>query len=107
MKFAETILGLPPLASLPDEKPYLPEGPRDANPAITDLLNAFDPARLDGSTPPIPASAAQIPDDVVNTFPPKMSCASLGIAPVLLPGAPSGAPPGFSARTAVHLPDDD
>jgi phospholipase C len=98
LKFAETLFGLPALSSLPDEQPYMPEGPRDGNPAITDLLGAFDPGRLDGSVAPIPASAAEIPDDVVNHFPPKMNCASLGITPVALPNAPSTPPPGYAPR---------
>jgi phospholipase C len=102
VKFAERVFDLPALASLPDEQPYLPEGPRDANPAITDLLGAFDPARLDGSSPPIPASVAEIPENVVNPFPPAMNCSSLGITPVTLPNAPSTPPPGFRPR--VHIP---
>lgn len=105
VKFVETVLGLPPLASLPDEKPYMPEGPRDANPAITDLLGAFDPARLNGTLPPIDASQAIIPDDVVNNMPPKMSCSSLGITPVTLPNAPSTPPPGFTPRVSTHPAD--
>jgi phospholipase C len=106
VKFADELFGLPALASLPDEKPYLPEGPRDANPAITDLLGAFDPDRLAGSMPPIPAAQAEIDDAVVNTFPPKMNCATVGITPVALPNAPSTPPPGFTARVAVHPSDD-
>ena len=31
------------MASLPDEKPSLPQGPRDANPRLTDLVGGFDP----------------------------------------------------------------
>src|SRR5581483_2153981 len=104
LRFAETLFGLPPLASLPEEKPYLPEGPRDDNPSITDLLGAFDPARLDGSQQPIPATDAQIPDDVVNAFPPPMNCSSLGITPVALPNAPSTPPPGFIPRIRVARP---
>jgi phospholipase C len=102
VKLAERVFDLPALASLPDEKGYLPEGPRDGNPAITDLLGAFDPARLNGSAPPIDAAAAEIPDAVVNTFPPAMNCQSLGITPVTLPNAPSTPPPGFMPR--VHTP---
>jgi phospholipase C len=98
LKFAETVFGLPPLASLPDEKPFMPSGPRDGNPAITNLLGAFDPARLAGSSPPIPASDAEISDAVVNAFPPAMDCRSLGIVPVALPNAPSTPPAGFMAR---------
>jgi phospholipase C len=98
VKFAETLFGLPPLASLPDEKPYMPVGPRDDNPAITNLVGAFDPARLAGTTPPIPASDAEIPDSIVNATPAAMSCRSLGITPVALPNAPSTPPPGFTPR---------
>jgi phospholipase C len=98
VKFADELFGLPPLASLPDEKPYMPEGPRDANPAITDLLGAFDPARLDGTQAPLPASAAEIQQSAVDTFPPPMNCASLGIRPVLLPSDPSTPPRGFAPR---------
>lgn len=102
LKFAEATFGLPPLASLPDEQPYMPQGPRDANPAISDLLGAFDPGRLDGSAPPIPATQAEIADATVNRFPAAMSCRSLGIAPIALPNAPSTPPPGFTPRVATH-----
>jgi phospholipase C len=104
LKLAETLFDLPALATLPDEKPYMPEGPRDGNPALTDLTGAFDPARLSGAAPPIPASAAEIPDDAVNTFPPKMNCRSLGITPDTLPNAPSTPPPGFTARVPRKEP---
>ncbi|HVA34304.1 MAG TPA: alkaline phosphatase family protein [Candidatus Baltobacteraceae bacterium] len=106
VKFADELFDLPALASLPDERPYMPQGPRDANPAITDLLGAFDPARLSGSVPPIPATDAEIPDAIVNTFPPKMNCASLGITPVALPNAPSTPPPGYTPRASIHPSDD-
>lgn len=105
LKFAEAVFGLPSLASLPDESAYLPEGPRDGNPDITDLTGAFDPARLAGSMPPIPASAAEIPDETVNAFPPPMNCGSLGIRPVVLPNAPALPPPGFTPRVATHPAD--
>lgn len=101
LKFVETLFGLPPMASLPDERPYMPEGPRDANPAIGDLLGGFDSQRLDGSVPPIAASQAEIDDATVNAFPPPMSCRTLGITPVALPNAPSTPPPGFSARVVT------
>jgi phospholipase C len=98
LKFAETLFSLPPLASLPDEAPYMPEGPRDANPAITDLLGGFDPARLSGELPPISAADAEIPEAVVGRFPAAMNCRSLGITPDVLPNAPSIPPPNFSPR---------
>lgn len=94
-KFLDVLFDLSPLASLPDEKPYLPEGPRDANPRLTDLLGGFDTARLAGAKAPIPASSAEIPDDVVNHFPPAMTCKDTGVTPVAVPGTPAGLPKGF------------
>ncbi len=99
-KFLGAVFDLPALASLPDEKPYLPRGPRDDNPALTDLLGGFDPARLAGTAPPIPAAAAEIPDDVVASFPPPLDCKRLGIEPVAVPGALPAPPPGFAPRTS-------
>ncbi len=99
-KFLGALFDLPALGSLPDEKPYLPRGPRDTNPAITDLLGGFDPARLAGTLAPLPASAAQIPDAVVASFPPSMSCKSIGIAPVAVPGEMPAPPAGWQPRTS-------
>lgn len=95
VKLVETVFGLPPMASLPEEQPYMPQGPRDGSPAITDLLGAFDPARLDGSAAPIPKEAALINDVAV---PPAESCRTLGIAPVVLPGTSPQPPQGFVPR---------
>jgi phospholipase C len=103
VKFAETLFGLPPLASLPDERPHLPQGPRDANPRLTDLLGAFDARRLAGSRAPIPASAAIIPDAVVNRIPTPMNCSSLGIVPAAVPGA-NNVPRGFRPRPSKPTP---
>jgi phospholipase C len=103
VKFADTIFGTPALASLPDEHPYLPQGPRDASRRITDLLGAFDAQRLSGARAPIPASAAEIPDAVVNRIPVTMNCASLGIVPVRIPGA-DHPPAGYRARTRQFVP---
>ncbi|MGA7522268.1 MAG: alkaline phosphatase family protein [Acidobacteriaceae bacterium] len=95
-KFLDVLYNLPPLASLPDEKPYLPEGPRDTNARLTDLLGGFDPARLEGRRPPIPASAAEIPDAIVNHFPPRMTCSETGVTPVVIPGASLTPPKDFT-----------
>ncbi|MBV8355264.1 MAG: hypothetical protein JO101_08095 [Candidatus Eremiobacteraeota bacterium] len=98
MKFLDALFDLPPLASLPDEAPYLPNGPRDLMASITDLLGGFDPARLNGTKPPLPASAATIDGAVVDTFPPRMSCRSLGITPAAVPGGLASPPAGFAPR---------
>lgn len=100
-KFLGALFNLPALATLPDEAPYMPEGPRDTNPALSNLVSGFDTQRLRGVRAPIPASAAIIADDIVNTLPPKMSCASLGITPVAIPSL--GIPHGFAALPA-HAP---
>ncbi|MGB6974972.1 MAG: alkaline phosphatase family protein [Terracidiphilus sp.] len=95
-KFLEVLFDLPPLAALPDEKPYMPEGPRDANSRLTDLLGGFDPARLAGKKTPIPAAEAEIPDGVVNHFPPAMTCKDTGVTPVVVPGGSLTPPKGFT-----------
>lgn len=97
-KMVSKIFSTTPLADLPDEKPYLPEGPRDTNPALSDLLSSLDPERLAGTKLPIPASAAIVPDIGV---PPKMSCASLGIKPDVIPGE-NTPPAGFAPLTMQH-----
>jgi phospholipase C len=94
-KFLDVLYDLPPLASLPDEKPYMPEGPRDENPRLTDLLGGFDAARLAGKAAPIAASEAEIPDEIVNHFPPAMTCKDTGVTPVLIPGGSLTPPKGF------------
>lgn len=98
-----TIFGLPALASLPDEAQALAAGnspqfnkfgppgfeqkylgPRDINSPITDsLLSGFDPKRLLGISPPLPASFAKIPDSVINTLPHYggQGCRAIGITP--------------------------
>ncbi|HEY2474614.1 MAG TPA: alkaline phosphatase family protein [Candidatus Cybelea sp.] len=98
MKFAETLFGMAPLSSLPDEAAYMPQGPRDGDPAITNLVGGFDPGRLAGTTPPIAAADAEIPNGVVDTVPAPMNCRSLGITPVTLRNAPSTPPPGWNPR---------
>jgi phospholipase C len=97
-KMISRIFDTSPLGSLPDEAPYLPLGPRDTNPALSDLLSALDPERLQGTKQPIPASAAIV--DGIGV-PPNMSCASLGIKPDVIPGADKP-PAGFAPLTLEH-----
>ncbi|MGO9016003.1 MAG: alkaline phosphatase family protein [Dissulfurispiraceae bacterium] len=117
-----TIFGLPPLASLPNEElalhlgnstmfnQFAPAGstftqqylgPRDINSTITDsLLSGFDQNRLQGITPPLSSSLASLPASVVSTFPHYggTGCQAIGITPVLPPGQTQDfAPPaGFN-----------
>ncbi len=103
VRFIETVFGLPPLATLPDERPYMPEGPRDTNPRLSNLLSAFDVQRLKGTRRPIPSSAAIIPEDVVNTFPARLNCRALGVRPVAIPGS-NTPPPGFQGLPKQYIP---
>lgn len=95
------IFDLPPLASLPDEKAALISGqdpkfngpngfvqhhlgPRDIHaPETDDLIAGFDPARLAGTKPPLPASYALIDDATINALPHHAGrgCAAIGITP--------------------------
>jgi phospholipase C len=118
----EAIFDLPPLASLPEEKAALlagedPKfngpngftqhhlGPRDLNtPETDDLLSAFDPARLSGKRPPLPAEYAMIPDADIAALPHYggEGCSAIGMVPTdRRPGAaPPPAPEHFNTLPA-------
>ena len=119
------IFGLPPLASLPDEAQALAAGnspqfnqfgppgfeqkylgPRDINSPITDsLLSGFDPKRLLGISPLLPASFAKIPDSVVNTLPHYggQGCRALGITPEdQRQGIVNNIPKGFNPLPSTY-----
>jgi phospholipase C len=114
------LFGLPSLSSLPDEAKALTAGdaptfnalappgfeqkylgPRDANSPITDsLLSGFDKARVTGALPPLPASLATIPGDVVETFPHYggKGCEAIGVTPEnVRQGIPNVIPEGFNS----------
>jgi phospholipase C len=95
------IFDLPPLASLPDEKAALiagqdpafngPNGfvqrhlgPRDINaPETDDLIAGFDPGRLAGTRPPLPASYAVIDEAIIGALPHHSGrgCEAIGMTP--------------------------
>jgi phospholipase C len=125
----ETINALfdrPALSSLPDEAEALAAGdsprfnaftppgfrqkylgPRDLNSPTTDsLLSGFDKARLTGALPPLPASLAMIPSDIIETFPHYggKGCAAIGVTPEnVRQGIPNAIPEGFN-MLPVTLP---
>lgn len=123
----EDVFGLPALASLPEEKEALikgdsPEfnkfgpagfhqthlGPRDINSAITDsLVSGFDPDRLTGKTPLLPASYATIPEDVVNALPHHggQGCRADGLTPEDQRLDRRVAPPAHFNTLPATLPD--
>jgi phospholipase C len=98
----EAIFDLPALANLPDEAQALHDGedprfagpngfvqhylgPRDLNsPQTDDLLSAFEPRRLSGELPPLPASYALIPDSDIDKLPHfgGKGCTAIGVTPV-------------------------
>ncbi len=111
------LLGLPALASLPDEAEALAAGraeafngpngfvqnylgPRDINSSVSeDLLSAFDPKRLLGLEPPLPDSYARISVDVADHFPhyDGHGCAALGMTTEdRRQGIENKIPPGFN-----------
>jgi hypothetical protein len=106
IKFVEHLFNRTPLAQLPDEARYAPFGPRDASDINGDLSSGFDEARLRGDQPPIPASQAIVPDEILRTIPTPWSCRSIGVTPVAPPPGTSDAPPpNFNPRVlVVRLP---
>jgi phospholipase C len=121
----EAIFDLPPLASLPEERAALlagedPKfngpngftqhhlGPRDLNtPETDDLLSAFDPARLSGQRPPLPAEYAMIPNPEIAALPHYggKGCSAIGMVPVdRRPGATSPPVPEHFNTLPASLP---
>ena len=95
IKFVDTLFGLTPLATLPDElhareigmEKYGQQnlGPNDAlTTGVSDLISGFDPDRLSGKTALVPASQVEIADNIVNTLPQQSGygCKDIGIVPV-------------------------
>jgi phospholipase C len=89
-KLIETVFNLPTLSSLPFEAKY--GGAGDGRSMIGNLTSAFDINKLNGTTPPVPASMAMIPAGYLSMFwnptaagapaTGPMSCKTLGITPV-------------------------
>ncbi len=123
------IFGLPALASLPDEaqalamgnSPYFNKcgppgfqqtclGPRDINSKISDsLLSGFDPRRLRGISPLLPATLAMIPDNVVTSLPHygTSGCTAIGITPEdYQQGVEVDPPAGFNSLPATCPPSE-
>lgn len=95
VKLVDSVFGVMRLASLPDQQRARAIakdrfgssgiGARDSEQnGISDLLSAFDPARLLGKKSQISASEAQIPDHLVRTLPASIGygCVAIGVTPV-------------------------
>lgn len=89
-KLIENVFKLPKLGSLPNEAQgvSLGLGPADGDKSTSDLLDALDVNKLEGSgvNPP---SLAEISSP---SSPPSMSCSTLGIIPI---PSPTSLPPGY------------
>jgi len=112
IKLIDILFRLPKLADLPDEaqarvaglkmfqQAYL--GPADdKTPGVGDLLSAFDPARLAGKAPVLPASYAEIPDTDVAAVPPygNAGCEAIGVVPTdIAQGIANHVPADFNPR---------
>jgi phospholipase C len=116
VKLVDALFGLTPLARLPDEQRAAALGkaagatgdllPADApDNGLSDLLGAFDLDRLQGHTPPVPASEAVIPDATVRTLPyaSGYGCKEIGIVPTdIALGIPNIVPPDFNPRPRTN-----
>ncbi|HKU67482.1 MAG TPA: alkaline phosphatase family protein [Candidatus Baltobacteraceae bacterium] len=105
IKFIETVFGLPTLASLPDEKRYMPMGPRDGNALLSNLRGAFDYDRLRGVKAPLGPDGAFFSWKTIRTIPAPLSCRDIGITPEAPPpGVSESPPPGFNPRPFAPTP---
>ncbi len=110
IKFIDLLYGLTPLANLPDEKQaksngltmfgqaYL--GPADAGVSgVGNLFSAFSNNRLLGTAATVPATFAEIPEQLVNSFPQggNNGCKLLQITPTDT-GLPNNVPSDFNPR---------
>ncbi len=117
------IFDLPPLASLPDERQALKAGdasyfnqfgppgfhqkylgPRDLNSPLSDsLLSGFDPQRLLGRSPLLPAAMAQTPAADLLALPhyAGAGCRALGFRPVAEPDGGT-VPVGFNPLPSTY-----
>jgi phospholipase C len=116
VKFIDTVFGLPPLATLPDELlgRYLglaqfgesEVGPHDAlTPGVSDLLDALSPLRLMGSAEPLPPDFVTIAEPYVMTLPQTtgFGCGDLGIITTdRALGIPNNIPSDFNPRPRTN-----
>lgn len=114
VKLVDTLFNLTPLADLPDEKKGREIGEKrglknqgpldDLTPNITNLLTAFDPARLAGRAAPLPPSYAEIPERLIHTLPQTTGYGwhQIGVVPTdYRQGIVNQIPPDFNPRPST------
>ena len=118
VKLVDTVFGLQSLASLPDEYAAAAAGQQaygqsylgpldDFAPNVDNLLDAFDEAKIDGCSKPLPASYVSIPDKYLTQLPAQtgLSCATLGIVPTdVAMGIGLQPPSDFNPRPGTDPP---
>jgi phospholipase C len=115
VKLANVLFGLKPLADLPDERRgrafgeirgLKNQGPfDDLTPGITDLLSAFDPARLAAKATALPAAYAQVPESLIHTLPQQSGFGwhRIGVVPTDYQlGLPNRIPTDFNPRPSTN-----
>ncbi len=116
VKFIDTVFGLPPLATLPDELlgRYLAlaefgqdnVGPDDAiTPNVSDLLDAFDISRLMGVFPALGPEYVQVAPSYITNIPQTtgLGCSDLGIITMdRLLGIINNVPSDFNPRPGTN-----
>ena len=116
VKFVDTVFGLPPLATLPDELlgRYLglallgqqDLGPQDAiTPGISDLTDAFSVSRLMGLSVPLAPDYAIVAPSYVTRIPQVtgLGCSDLGILTTDRQlGIPNNIPADFNPRPKTN-----
>ena len=116
VKFVDVLFGLKPLAELPAEAEGRVQGQREfgrnnwgpddsMTSDVSDLLSAFDQARLQDSVRALPRSYAVIPDCIVNELPQKSAYGlkDIGVTPVdIANGIPNVVPGDFNPRPKTN-----
>lgn len=116
VKFVDEVFGLTPLAKLPDEMKGRKLGKKnlgqnnwgpddDITPDVSDLVAAFDPARLSGAVSILPPDYAIIPDAIVTKLPKEsgFGLKEIGVTPVdQTLGVPNPVPADFDPRPQTN-----
>ncbi len=117
VRFVDELFSLKPLGLLPDELRANDVGQRllggsgfwgpldGPQSAVTDLLDAFDDARLQGTRPPMTIDKVVVPDAILGTLPQQSGygCKAIGVVPTDVQlGIPNLIPTDFNPRPRTN-----